>query len=258
MNFKERMTVGRIVAFCICCLLPFALIVFGLIGIFGSIIVNFSYVLCMLLLPLACMSGLFFLIFSKASAGFKIIVAVIILIAFVWLFCQLFIFLGYESLRSYEGSELSEPYTKHVQEFAPMPELSQVGNAECMAYYDYFSVECLIFTCDADYLICRYTDSEYQTRKGLLDEQYVFQKEKLSACGYCVEPEVMIDGYVFRLVADHDYPKKLMFVATNDDTDEIIYMSFYDDDLDYIESLDEFILKDCGWQRVRKANARAK
>jgi len=32
----------------------------------------------------------------------------------------------------------------------------------------------------------------------------------------------------------------------------IIYISFYDDDIDYLTSLSEFINDDCGWKYIRK------
>jgi hypothetical protein len=52
-------------------------------------------------------------------------------------------------------------------------------------------------------------------------------------------------------IEEFNYPKRLMFVATNDETNEIVYLSFYDDDLDYIVSLGDFLIDDCGWKHIR-------
>lgn len=43
----------------------------------------------------------------------------------------------------------------------------------------------------------------------------------------------------------------MYLIATNDATREIVYLFFFDDDLDYIEDLDEFIRNDCGWKHIR-------
>jgi len=44
---------------------------------------------------------------------------------------------------------------------------------------------------------------------------------------------------------------QLIFIATIDVTQEIIYMSYYDDDRDYITSLTDFILDDCGFKHIQ-------
>ena len=49
----------------------------------------------------------------------------------------------------------------------------------------------------------------------------------------------------------YSYPKKMGFVGTNDQTCEIVYLSFADDDLDYIESLSDFISNSCGFKHIR-------
>ena len=265
MRFKERMTAGRIIAFCFASLLPFAVFGFGILLLFGSICVNFPFVLCYLMLPLGCIAALFFLIFSKFGSGAKVKFSFVLLLAFVFLFLFMIMTLKFELLERYTGDKMSVRYTKHIESFEGMPQLSEVGDPESAEYYDYFSQMGAIFTCDADYLVCRYNMQDYNIQKALVEEQYVFQKEMLSALGYAIEPEISMDGYDFRLLSedtalgyDMDYPKRLIFIATNDDTCEVIYMSFYDDDLDLIESLEKFINKNCGWRWVKKAIARQK
>ena len=64
-----------------------------------------------------------------------------------------------------------------------------------------------------------------------------------------------VDGYSFRVLSsgeyEMDYPKEVVLIATNDETKEIAYLSYDDQDIDYIDSLDEFILDDCGWEHIR-------
>lgn len=107
-----------------------------------------------------------------------------------------------------------------------------------------------LFTCDVNALICAYDEDTYSQQKALLEEKYVFQTDAVKG-----EATAEVDGYYFRMLSKNEYemnyPKEVVLIATNDETNEIVYMSFYDDDLDYIDSLDEFILEDCGWQYIR-------
>lgn len=126
-----------------------------------------------------------------------------------------------------------------------------------MDYYDY---ECTLslFQSESDTLICRYGPEEYEKEKAALEERYVFQNKAMTAGGYTCQPSTTLDGYVFRALSfegeyagQNGYPYRMTFIATNDATHEIVYLSFCDDDLDYIEDLTEFIRNDCGWKHIR-------
>lgn len=74
---------------------------------------------------------------------------------------------------------------------------------------------------------------------------------------YPCEPFAEIHGYSFRVLDISDtygteirYPAKMIFIATNDQSNSISYTAFYDDDIDYIESLEAFLLSDCGWKHI--------
>ena len=77
----------------------------------------------------------------------------------------------------------------------------------------------------------------------------------MNARGYACEPTAEINGYLFRALSideyELNYPKNMVLIATNADENEIVYMNFCDDDLDYIEVLDEFINDECGWKHIR-------
>ena len=50
-----------------------------------------------------------------------------------------------------------------------------------------------------------------------------------------------------------EFPKRMVFIATNDDTKQIVYMFYEDPDIDYIsEPLDKHIKSDCGWKYISK------
>lgn len=165
---------------------------------------------------------------------------------------------SYEMLSCYENDDVQEHYAEVEAQFELMPSLTEIGHPDGVEYYDYFSSAFGIFTCDSDVLICRYDDANYAEQKSLLDDRYVFQTEWMTAYEYDCEPAVEIDGYQFRTLSVEEvyekgiyYPKRLIFIATNDTKNELVYIAFYNDDLDYIESLGDFINVDCGWRHIR-------
>ena len=66
-----------------------------------------------------------------------------------------------------------------------------------------------------------------------------------------------IDGYIFRMLSFDEYgdelyfPKHIIFVGYSDESNEIIYGEFNDIELDFIESLEDFIQDDCCWKYIR-------
>lgn len=125
-----------------------------------------------------------------------------------------------------------------------------------MEYY-YYEGNGSIFTWTSDVLICGYSDKTYQEHLSWLEDHYVIQQEQVSAHEYILEPRVSVDGYDFRMLSFEeteyqlDYPKYMVFIATNDETQEIVWLYYEDPDIDYIRSLEEHILNDCGWKHIR-------
>lgn len=257
MNMKERITKARIVALCFAGLLPLAAVGLGILFLIANTLINTAFVLGFILLPLVALLLLAFLIFSQMKAGKKTAYVIFLLILFVFAFIAINIFGKFEMLDSYKNGHVAEKYAEVAADFDPMPSLTEIGQPENIEYCDYFSSQGLIFTCDADALICKYSEAEYEDQKALLEGKYIFQSEPMRGYKYSCEPAVQIDGYYFRTLSISDYgqeiyfPKRLVFIATNDEAQEIVYMAFYDDDLDYIESLTDFINEDCGWKHMR-------
>ena len=137
-----------------------------------------------------------------------------------------------------------------------MPDVGDMGTPENVEY-DYFYAQGSIFSWSSEVLICEYSPQDYQEQVSRLEEQFVFQQEQVSAHEYSLEPEVSVQGYNFRLLSFEDktyrldYPKYMVFVGTNDETCEIVWMYCEDPDLDYIVSLEEHILIECGWKYIR-------
>ena len=243
MFFKNQFTKARIVAYVLSCLLPVAAIAFGIFLLMKDTLFNITFFIGFILLPISTMVGLFFLVFSKIKLIGKI--ALVLASLFTFLFCFNIVpnFGKMETLSHYENEEVADyQYAEVVARYDEMPELSEVGEPKKIEYYDYFSSAAIFFNCYTDTLICQYDADEYVTQKALLKEKYVFQAENGTA---------KIEDYTFRIVEAENYPKELLFIATNDQTCEIVYMAFYDDELDYILSLPRFIYEDCGWKYIR-------
>ena len=234
MNRKEQIAKPRLIAYFLFCLLPLTVILFGIFLLMKDTLFNVTFAIGFLFLPLITAVVLFFLIFSMVKRWKKIILSIFLLVVFVVSFFAITVLGKMEMLSRYEN-EVAVWHEK-------LPERTEIGEPEKIEYYDYFSSVVGIFTCDTDTLICQYDAEQYAAQKALLEEKYVFQTEEGTA---------EVGKYIFRIVEGEHYPKEILFVATNEHTREIVYMFFYDDDLDDIESLQDFLYDDCGWKYIR-------
>ncbi|MBP3392160.1 MAG: hypothetical protein J6L76_05155 [Clostridia bacterium] len=255
---QPKITTKRLIACFISMLLPVLAMALRCFLLFADTIFNLAFAITYLIIPVAFIGFFALIIFSSEKKFGKIILIFFVLGAFVVSF---FIssFIGtFEQFSYYKNEKIGKHYTQVCADFDLMPTLKEIGNYVQIEHYDYFSQSGLIFTCDADTLIVSYTDEEYQKQKALLDDRYVFQEEPVSS-DYTWEPYAEIQNYAFRMLCIEDessmkinYPKKIIFIATNDQQRSIAYTAFYDDDLDHIQSLEPFLLKECGWKHIVK------
>lgn len=249
MNNKKQITKKQILAFVLLSIIPILAVLLGLVLLIkANTIINITFLLAFVFLPALAISLFALVTFLVKKLFVKIILSILILALFVGSFLGVDMLGKYEELRKYENDEIKTHYAQHNR---LMPELSEITQPKKLEYYDYYSSALMgLFTCDVDALICKYDEDTYSRQKALLEEKYVFQTDAVKG-----EPTTEIDGYYFRMLSKNEYemnyPKEVVLFATNDETNEIVYMSFYDYDLDSIDSLDEFILEDCGWQYIR-------
>ncbi len=250
MNFTKP----KILAFSLLCLLPVALMILGARQLlFSSRLFNLTFALSFIVLPVFTIL-LFALVLYLVNKRFaRIILNTLVFILFVVLFFTISAFGLTERLYLYENEQVKSHYTQNV---LCMPALSEFSNTEKLEFYNYTSYGLFgIIDYDTDTLICKYSEDEYLTHKKLLDKKYIYQNNLLDDSEYSNNPVAKINGYVFRALSSDEYeltyPKEIVFTATNDEENEILYMYFYDIELDYIESLEEFILNDCGFKYVR-------
>ena len=261
MNKTTRFTEKRIIAFIISILLPLAAIALGILLISGDALFNTAFAITYVIIPLIAVALLALIIFALNKVFLKVFLSVLVLIVFAASFLWS-TFIGYFEWITYaKNDEIGKSYEEVCEQLSVMPALDEVGEYEKAEHFDYFSSCFIFFTCDADTLMVHYDVEEYEKQKALLDSKYVFQTEELSAHEYSVKPYATINGYDFRVIEASSnygdelyYPKKLVFIATNDSKNTISYTTFYDDDRDYIEDLEKFLKDNCGWKHIIKRN----
>ena len=244
-------TKGRVIGFICCALLPLTAMVFGVLLLVKDVLLNVGIAVVYFLIPLLVAGLLAWCIFSDRKTWKKFVLSGVILVLFLITFFFSSPIVGWTQLKCYEGDEAVQQYSTSESESKLMPELSELGDPEKIEYYNLFSAF-LIFAYETDGLICTYTQEEYAIQKARLDTTYNFQTEKTADN---ILPAVEIDGYQFRLLSNNEYdlyyPKEVVLVGYSDDANEIVYLEFYDLDLDYITSLEEFIADECGWKYIR-------
>lgn len=258
MERSKRITKHRMIAFLAALLIPTLAMALGVILLLRDTLWGISFTVSFLVLPVGLILLLALLMFSNEKRVLKVILTPLLTVAFIIVFLGVTVFGKFEALSLYTDEELAEHYAEVENDFVPMPALSQIGQPTEVICYDYFLSLMGFFTCDADYLICRYDAAAYKEQLRLINNRYTFQEENIITNGHCCEPVAKIDGYTFRMLsvegeygAELQYPKRLVFIATNEEACEIIYLSFYDGDLDYIESTVNFIYEYCGWEHIR-------
>lgn len=262
MHLKERITTPRIITFSLLALLPLSMIAFSTSFLINAYRFNVCVVGTSIVLPLIFLVPLFLIIFSKAKYKWWIKGLLIYgaLIWFTMVSVILLLFGRVEYLDHYQNEDVAKHYTTTIAEcyeYEHMPSLADVGDPENTDLYVY-ARETSIFYNEAHVLICQYDDAQYQSQKAAMEQTYVFQKEVISRYEKQCEPTAQIAGYTFRMVSvdgeyeeELRYPNRMILIATNDETRELVYIAFYDGDLDVIHSLSGFITEYCGWEYIR-------
>ncbi len=149
----------------------------------------------------------------------------------------------------------SSRYYKEISssEYSPLPTVDSLPE-HISVKYKYFKDYMGIWESKAYTMIVEYNEETYKKQKATLYESY----EKLcdwtntdDENDYPLEKKETIPfefkEFFFVMYSD-DYPHNIYFIGTNDKTNQIAYIYFYDHDLDYIgKSYSEFLDENCGW-----------
>lgn len=244
-----------LVGFICCALLPMLTVVIGILSLVNHVVLSLSFAITFFLIPLIAVGLLAWYIFSGIKYGKKVALSIVILLLFLVSFFFSWICASITQVKHYEGTEAEQKCAAEMR-LLRMPELSDIGNPTEVEYY-YVDSRVAIFCSETNHLICRYTPEEYEIQKARLDEAYTFQTEAIMLYDSSCEPMTEIDGYQFRMLSTEaykeslDYPKSVILIGYSDEAREIAYIAYYNFDLDYISSLDTFIVEECGWKHVR-------
>ena len=254
---KQKMTGRQKVGFCAAALLPTIWLLLGLLMVLGGSVFTLSFILAHLLVPVLTIALLYRAIRRNEYALDRIVFSILILAgAFI-----LAIFLmtsGHFSIYDHaKGQDALDLYEKDIGHYDLMPEATDLGNPEQIEYHFFFNQIATFFDSDCYTLICSYSPDDYATMTAELEDRYTFHTEPLDAGETDLPPLYTLDGYEFRFLEMHTdtyhlmYPKTMILIGTNDETHEIVWSCYDDDDLDYIPDPEDFLLEDCGWKFIR-------
>ncbi len=252
----------HIISFVLLSLLPLLSIGFGIFLVFKGALFYPAITITHIAVPVITILLFALIIFLQDSHASKITLSVTLTIVFIAVTLFLFLIMPFAAMDVYKNDEVSFSYQEISDSFSAMPELDELGDYNEIIHYDYFS-GAMIFFGDADTLTVHYSPEEYETQKAEIENKYVVYdyRNKIFFGKESCDSTIEIDGYSFSVVScNNQYgyelylPKKMMFIATNDEKKTISYTAYYDDDLDYIDNLEEFLLKECGWKYIIKQN----
>ena len=254
---KSKMTRWQKVGFFVAGLVPALWLGLGLFMLLGGAVLTVTYVLVHLLLPVLTLVWLYRVIRRNADTTDRIVFSVLILVGAVIL-AVVIMFRGHFSIHDHaEGENALQMYESDIGQYDLMPEEADLGQPEKIEYH-YFYNQWAIFESDCYTLICAYTPEDYSAMCEELDSRFTFHSEFLNAGeGRRLPPLYTLDGYEFRFLdMDSDiyrlmYPKSMVLIGTNNETHEIVWSYYDDDDLDWIPDPQEFLLEDCGWKYIR-------
>ena len=262
MRLKERFTKTNILLLVIFSLVPLAVICTCTALLIINIYLSPLVLIITMLTHMAVLGVIESICLSKLTARWKILhncgitigllVCTAIFIFFAMTIGQ--VFWAYH----YKADEAVAPWGEvtEIKEFDALPTVDEIGNAQEVDYYEYFFKVC-IFAWDSYTLICTYGIDEYQAQEDYINQTYVFQTDELQDLTRDppISPYAEIDGFSFRVLSISEYqlryPKKMILIGTNDQTNQIAYIAYDSSDLDYIEeSLADFIEEECGWKYI--------
>ncbi len=157
-----------------------------------------------------------------------------------------------------EGTDMIPVLGEEFDLYCPydLPWLSELEPYEDYRF-DYTAIRRSIFQSHAYTLIVSYDAEIYQHKKAALLQDYSYLTDTFSGGGEVENhsPEFDLDGFHFRAVRedrDHADVQNMFFVGFSDEHNEIVFLYYHDQDLDYIDcSLPAFISEETGWENVK-------
>ncbi len=255
---KPKKTLNkRLIALLVAWILPGAPFLYGCYRVLQGEAVHISVIVVLILIPLGFMLWIGRILTSEESVFEKTVLTILLLIAFFWIFMVSSMFVTFYTYIHRTEPQLPQSYTEARERFPALPEPEALEGFVAVTHHNYHLQESILFAADADTFIFYYEAGQYEWQKAQLDTRYTFRQEPFVACDIPCNASAQLGHYTFRLVDDAgayrweiDFPHKLIIVATNDQERAIAYTAFYDQDLDYVESLEGFLMEYCGWKKI--------
>lgn len=152
-----------------------------------------------------------------------------------------------------------ERYAEHDRYLPSLDELGEYTSVQALYHHD----SALIFFWDAYNLIVSYGKEDYEQAKSAVEERYTFRDDTNRSAGERKDndrelvdypPYCDLCGYHLRMLDGQSFPNDVYFVGTNDSEKKIAYVRFYDSDLDGVDSLEAFLMDECGWRVLIQKN----
>ena len=149
-------------------------------------------------------------------------------------------------------------YERYAEDDRYLPSLDELGEyTSVQALYHHDSA--LFFFWDAYHLIVSYDEPQYVQEKAALEQRYTFREKVIDGdeVGFVpTQPYCDLNGYHVRMLETEGYgfPKDVYFIGSNDEERKIIYTRFFDSDLDSVDSLESFLMNECGWSVLIEKN----
>lgn len=220
------------------------------------------------LIPGLILTRLIFLFRSKRSAGAKtwrtiLYVGILLAVLFFGMFSP------YEVHRSTQ-IDAAEKFERALPAYGQHRARTALGTPELgtpeETTYHYYKTAVAVFESHAHILLCRYSPEDYAAQKDTLEAQYSFRTESVigdsdfnGENALLLEPYIKIGSDEFRFIFPWDganaygdrFFKTCLLFVTNDETREIGFIAFDDDELDEARDLTAFLNEYCGWSVIR-------
>ncbi|MBQ3087131.1 MAG: hypothetical protein IJC45_07340 [Clostridia bacterium] len=223
-----------------------AVLTIGLLLFSIDCIPTVFHIIMWIIVPVLTVFLYYLVLTSKRKTVFKTIISLLLM---------LFLILNYIIANIFPTSFFRSVTVQDLQNDAYFSQVfsNVTDNENHSEAYNYEGFGAIYFNWNALYYVCNYDEETYIIQIEEIKNTYVFSERKVT--------NGSIDGYTFMPLSEEeydyiDYPKHLAFIITNDSSHQIIYLTFYDQDLDTINSFENFIYHDCGWDHVSKRIAK--
>ncbi len=210
-----------------------------------------SYIPSLLLISIpitAILLSLPMVLIKKLHGAIRVILSSFLLILTLVSFAFLGFFGPTVEFRSFDNAEEINEYYNKNDNINDDFDFEKFGEYKNISNYKYHSMA--IFQQEAYTTILKYNEDKFEAEKSRIESSYKFYSTPIE--NEEAEPIFSYEGFSFSVEISDWYPKEMNLVGINEETREIVYVSFQDYDLDSISDYNEFLEYYCGWRYVIK------